>query len=339
MFAITADNVIDLLKEVTDNTLREKIIQLVVSKTSSSTSIPSDKKVKDEFNYSAPYSLYEVHNRLSSKQIMEEIKFLKQNYIIYDHCLTQIESANSKRKNKVDDSTADENILANTLNIDPKQNMFLGMMQILYLPIILGTPFINAIYPFTNINAKRFSATYKNQDISYTFITEPISKDINALIEMKQKHRKRHLYSRKGKIIPKFIKSSYGSSSSSTPIIQKGGMSLYNLNSRAQEKASSSIHLKYIPESDPLYAKLQEFITQKQDDSFASITKEEVDDIKTYEKVKKKEIIFLLENSDIQRRKEPWKIFQRYLVNGLYFPGESYKTQKYYETLLISTGV
>ncbi|KAG5570674.1 hypothetical protein H5410_060440 [Solanum commersonii] len=45
-------------------------------------------------------------------------------------------------------------------------------------------------------------------------------------------------------------------------------------------------------------------------------------------------MIFLLENSDIQRRKELWKIF-----HGLYFPGESYKTRKYYETLLISTSV
>ncbi|KAG5572496.1 hypothetical protein H5410_062262, partial [Solanum commersonii] len=278
-YARKPNNVIELLKEVTDNTLREKIIQLVASKTSPSTSIPTDKKFKDEFNYSAPYSLSEVHNRLSSKQTMvirdtsfddlkgeiehlkEEIKFLKQNHIIYDHRLTQIESANSKRKNKVDESTAEENTLANTLNINPKQNMFLGMMQIvtshkwyvkctilidntfsitniamidsgadvsciqeglvpikyfkktthmvkspsshaldikyklsntlknqLYPPIILGTPFINAIYPFTNINAKGFSATYKNQDISYTFITEPISRDINALIEMKQKH-------------------------------------------------------------------------------------------------------------------------------------------------------
>ncbi|KAG5577742.1 hypothetical protein H5410_057876 [Solanum commersonii] len=50
-------------------------------------------------------------------------------------------------------------------------------------------------------------------------------------------------------------------------------------------------------------------------------------------------MIFLLEDSDIQRREEPWKIFQRYLVNGLYFLGESYKTRKYYETLLISTCV
>ncbi|KAG5571138.1 hypothetical protein H5410_060904 [Solanum commersonii] len=101
------------------------------------------------------------------------------------------------------------------------------------------------------------------------------------------------------------------------------GMSLYNLNSRAQEKASSLIHLEDIPKSDPLYAQLQEFITQKQSDTFDSIAKEDVDDIKMYEK----------------RREESWKIFQRYLVNGLYFSGESYKTQKYYETLLISTSV
>ncbi|KAG5596350.1 hypothetical protein H5410_037582 [Solanum commersonii] len=111
--------------------------------------------------------------------------------------------------------------------------------------------------------------------------------------------------------------SSYGSSSSS-PIIQRGGISLYNLSSRTQEKASL-IHLKDIPESDPLHAQLQKILTQS--------------------KVEKREVIFLIENSDIQGREETWKIFQRYLVNGLYFPGESYKTRKYYETLLISTGV
>ncbi|KAG5615330.1 hypothetical protein H5410_015154 [Solanum commersonii] len=194
MFTITADNVIELLKEVTDNTLREKIIQLAASKTSPSTSIPSDKKVKDEFNYSTPYSLSEVHNRLSSKQTMvirdtsfddlegeiehlkEEIKFVKQKHIIYDHRLTQIE-------------------------MDP--------------------PWIT-------------------------------------------KARGKGSYTRgRGRSSPSSSGSSYGSSSSSTPIIQNGGMILYNLNSRAQEKASSSIHLEDIPESDPLYAKLQEFLTQK----------------------------------------------------------------------------
>ncbi|KAG5630275.1 hypothetical protein H5410_001992 [Solanum commersonii] len=139
MFTITADNVIELLKEVNDNTLREKIIKLATGKTSSSSSISNDKKVKDEFNYSTPYSLSEVHNRLSSKQTMvirdtsfddlkgeiehlkQEIKSFKQNQIIFYHHLTQIESADSKGKNKVDDYTIDEN----TLDITPKQNMFL----------------------------------------------------------------------------------------------------------------------------------------------------------------------------------------------------------------------
>ncbi|KAG5631562.1 hypothetical protein H5410_003279 [Solanum commersonii] len=50
-------------------------------------------------------------------------------------------------------------------------------------------------------------------------------------------------------------------------------------------------------------------------------------------------MIFMLENSEIQRKEEPWKIFQRYLLNGIYFPGESYKTRSYYETMLINTVV
>ncbi|KAG5584782.1 hypothetical protein H5410_045216 [Solanum commersonii] len=149
---ITSDNVIELLKEVTDNTLREKIIQ------------------------------FAANNKSSSSNLKQKIKSLKQNQIICDHRLAQIESANNKGKNIVE-----ENTLTKPINIDRRQNMFLGMMQ-LYPPIILGTPFINAIYPFTYITAKEFSATYTNQDISYTFITDPISRDINALINMKQKH-------------------------------------------------------------------------------------------------------------------------------------------------------
>ncbi|KAG5577376.1 hypothetical protein H5410_057510 [Solanum commersonii] len=35
---------------------------------------------------------------------------------------------------------------------------------------------------------KGFSATYKDRDISYTCITNPISRDINAFINMKQEH-------------------------------------------------------------------------------------------------------------------------------------------------------
>ncbi|KAG5631563.1 hypothetical protein H5410_003280, partial [Solanum commersonii] len=166
---ITSHNVIELLKEVTDNSLREKIIQLAANNKASLSNIVEESK--NEFEYSAPYSLFEVTNRLS-----------KQHIIICDHRLTQIESTNDKGKNIVEEKT-----LAKPNNIDAKQNMFLGMMQ-LYPPIILGTPFINAFYPFTSINAQGFSSTYKDQDISYTFVIDPISRDNNALINMKQKH-------------------------------------------------------------------------------------------------------------------------------------------------------
>ncbi|XP_049364033.1 uncharacterized protein LOC125828743 [Solanum verrucosum] len=38
------------------------------------------------------------------------------------------------------------------------------------------------------INSKGFSATYKNNEISYCFVTDPVTRNINALIDMKQNH-------------------------------------------------------------------------------------------------------------------------------------------------------
>ncbi|KAG5599734.1 hypothetical protein H5410_031104 [Solanum commersonii] len=58
----------------------------------------------------------------------------------------------------------------------------------LYPPIILVTPFINVIYPFTSIDSKGFSATYKDNEITYSFFTDPVTTNINALISMKQNH-------------------------------------------------------------------------------------------------------------------------------------------------------
>ncbi|KAG5596058.1 hypothetical protein H5410_037290 [Solanum commersonii] len=174
---IISDNVVELLNEVTDNTLREKIIQLAANNKASSSNVVE--RSKNEFEYCTSYYISKI---------------------ICDHRLTQIESTNIKSKNIVE-----ENTLAKSINIDPKENMFLGIMQIvtthkwyikctilidntfsitdiamidsgvdvsciqeglvptkyfektthmLYLPIILGTPFINVLYPFTSINAK-----------------------------------------------------------------------------------------------------------------------------------------------------------------------------------------
>ncbi|KAG5594619.1 hypothetical protein H5410_035851 [Solanum commersonii] len=133
-------------------------------------------------------------------------------------------------------------------------------------------------------------------------------------------------------------RSSYGSSSS-LPLLQRGGKSLISSKISQKSASLSSIHLEDILEGSPLYTELQAYLAQKdKSDTFASFAREDNDDIKTYERVAKKEMIFLLENSEIQRKDEPWKIFQRYLLNGLYLSGESYKTCSYYETILITTG-
>ena len=76
---------------------------------------------------------------------------------------------------------------------------------------------------------------------------------------------------------------------------------------------------------------------KEQGNTYASLARE-ADLVRVSEEAPKKEIIFLLENSDIQRSNEPWKILQRYLTMGLYFPGESYKTWSYYEAILSHTG-
>ncbi|XP_015078462.1 uncharacterized protein LOC107022336 [Solanum pennellii] len=100
---------------------------------------------------------------------------------------------------------------------------------------------------------------------------------------------------------------------SSFPIIlgNKG-----HVNSKIDEASSSSstINLKdicryNIPTNSPLYQQLQAYLqTKEQGDTYASLAKEG-DMQKCSEKATAKEIIFLLENSDIQRSNEPWKIF------------------------------
>ncbi|KAG5599887.1 hypothetical protein H5410_031257 [Solanum commersonii] len=112
--------------------------------------------------------------------------------------------------------------------------------------------------------------------------------------------------------------SSYRSSLNS-PLIQ--------ISSSQEESSSSSkqlVNLEDILKDSPLYAHMQAYLeAQKQKESFASIAKKDTDDIRSYEKLQKKEMIFLLENSDLQRKDESWKIFQRYLINGLYYSDES----------------
>ncbi|XP_049414765.1 uncharacterized protein LOC125877545 [Solanum stenotomum] len=144
---ITSENMIELLKEFTDNDLRDKIIQLAVNNNASSSKPVENVKKDFEFKYYAPYSLYVVNARLNNQLIVirdasfddlkgeienfkNEIKSLKQHQMICDHRLTQIEKAYNKGKNIVEEDIPAVNTLANSFNSDPKKDMCLGMMQV-----------------------------------------------------------------------------------------------------------------------------------------------------------------------------------------------------------------
>ncbi|KAG5632143.1 hypothetical protein H5410_003860 [Solanum commersonii] len=111
------------------------------------------------------------------------------------------------------------------------------------------------------------------------------------------KARERGNYRGRGRSSPRKSGSSYRSSSS-CPIIQRGGMSLIT----TLESLKKRLLLQYI--------------------------------WKIFQKI----IYYMHRYMRIYHRSKPWKIFQRYLVNELYFRGESYKIRSYYETILISTG-
>ena len=99
---------------------------------------------------------------------------------------------------------------------------------------------------------------------------------------------------------------------SSFPVIQLGNKKLINTNiSEASSSSSSNINLKDIPPNSPLYEQLQAYLQNKQTgDTYASLTKE-AESKRIFEEAPTKEIIFLLENSDIQDNNKPSNIFQR----------------------------
>ncbi|KAG5590679.1 hypothetical protein H5410_041193 [Solanum commersonii] len=199
MNTITSDNLIELLKEITDRKLREKIIDLATSnEASSSSSKPFESKKNDsnDFEYLAPYSLKEVDDRLLKRHtfsekyssfndlktevenLKKEFKFLKQNQLICDHRITQIETHNSENRFFKNKGIAENHVEKKTVNPDPKQDTFLGMMQI----VTAHKWYVKCI------NSKGFSATYKDNEITYSFVIDPVTRDINALINMKQNH-------------------------------------------------------------------------------------------------------------------------------------------------------
>ncbi|KAG5630938.1 hypothetical protein H5410_002655 [Solanum commersonii] len=94
---ITSANVIELLKEVTDNNLREKIIQLAVNNNAMNNRLAKQPVIIRDTSFDDLKG--EIEN------LKNEIKSIKQNQMIYDHRFTQIETATSKGKSIDEDNT------------------------------------------------------------------------------------------------------------------------------------------------------------------------------------------------------------------------------------------
>ncbi|KAG5570689.1 hypothetical protein H5410_060455 [Solanum commersonii] len=133
--------------------------------------------------------------------IYSRFLFLSEINVIHKQTISTKDSSFDDLKNEIEN-------LKNEIKSIKQNEMICDHRLTLIPPIILGTPFINAIYPLTSINAKVFSRTMDRPWVT--------------------KARGRQPYCRKGKIIPRIIGDRHISSCNS-PIIQRGGMSMVNL--------------------------------------------------------------------------------------------------------------
>ncbi|KAF3622835.1 hypothetical protein FXO38_31076 [Capsicum annuum] len=176
---LTGDNVLELLKEVTVEKLREKIINFVTQKPSTNTASISKDNSYD--NYHMSYSLDEVNRcfalsqnpgrdttfddlKIEVEKLKKKIVFSKEKQMISDHRILQIEEKisdipeniilfTSKGKEKDFENSEDSEINKLSPKEDLKRDYFLGMMQLVtaHKWYINCTILINMEFSITNI--------------------------------------------------------------------------------------------------------------------------------------------------------------------------------------------
>nr|XP_016480690.1 PREDICTED: uncharacterized protein LOC107801814 [Nicotiana tabacum] len=175
--------------------------------------------------YSLLYTSGEVEN------LKREIKYLKQNQMICDHRITQIEKINSPAEKSNDKNNRKKHIVT---------------------------------LPYEDNFTEDDIPTKSRPCQMNAELVEFCKKEIDSLLS-------------KGLIKP-----------SKSP----WSCTAFYVNNAAEKERG-------VPRLVYLTAQKQKNTSVKQSDTFASITKDDNDDIKSYEKVPKREMIFLLENSDI----------------------------------------
>ncbi|KAG5570708.1 hypothetical protein H5410_060474 [Solanum commersonii] len=91
----------------------------------------------------------------------------------------------------------------------------------------------------------------------------------------------------------------------------------------------------------PMYKEFLNFMQSKEGkhnipQSYSTVLTDK-ENIEIFDQNDKKEVILLLEQSDLRWRDEPWQIMHRYL-DSVYYTTPSYKYMMHYEMILLATG-
>ncbi|KAG5592391.1 hypothetical protein H5410_042905 [Solanum commersonii] len=122
-------------------------------------------------------------------------------------------------------------------------------------------------------------------------------------------------------------------------LAQQGNRTLTSFN--VSHSTASSSGTSEIDTNHPMYKEFMDFMKSKKavDNSPPSYSSVLIDDenIEVFDMNDKKEVILLLEESDLKWRNEPWQIMARYL-DTVSYTATVYKYRMHYEMILSSTG-
>ncbi|KAG5574882.1 hypothetical protein H5410_055016 [Solanum commersonii] len=140
-----------------------------------------------------------------------------------------------------------------------------------------------------------------------------------------------------------FIKNLGGQSNSGRGghiLAQQGNRTLTSFNVSQTTASSSSGTSGGVDINHPMYKEFMDFMKSKKETSssttYSSVLIDD-ENIEVFDMNSKKEVILLLEDSDLRWRNEPWQIMTRYLDTVAY-TATSYKYRMHYEIILSSTG-
>ncbi|KAG5621592.1 hypothetical protein H5410_006810 [Solanum commersonii] len=123
-------------------------------------------------------------------------------------------------------------------------------------------------------------------------------------------------------------------------LAQQGNRTLTSFNVSQTTASSSSGTSGGVDINHPMYKEFMDFMKSKKETSssttYSSVLIDD-ENIEVFDMNSKKEVILLLEESDLRWRNEPWQIMTRYLDTVAY-TATSYKYRMHYEIILSSTG-